>query len=111
MTVKDILKVIGFIVAMVVGFILFVQVAFLIVGPDYEKGEYTMVYRVYYPGNPKTYTIKNEWPIDVESSRGTNRVVKVKTNLWKKAFREETVFSTSAPIEIVSYAFNKIEEQ
>lgn len=111
MTVKDILKVIGFIFAMVVGFILFVQIAFLIVSPDYEKGEYTMVYRVYYPGNPKTYTITNEWPIDVTSSRGTNRVVKVRSFFWKKSFRDETVFSTSAPIEIVSYTLNKSEEQ
>ena len=88
-------------------FIIF-QLAFLAFGPDYKKGEYTMVYKVYYPGSPKTYTITNEWPIGVHSSRGTNRVEKsVESSLFKNAFSGEAVLETSAPIEIVSYTYKE----
>lgn len=85
-----------------------VQVAFLIIGPDYKQGEYTMVYKVYYPNNPKTYTIKNEWPIGMSSYRGTNSIQKTnKTPFFKKMFGSETVFETSAPIEVVSYTYKE----
>lgn len=89
-------------------FFIIIQLAFLAIGPDYKKGEYTMVYKVYYPGSPKTYTITNEWPIGVHSSRGTNRVEKsVESSLFKNAFSGEAVLETSAPIEIVSYTFKE----
>ncbi len=85
-----------------------VQVAFLIVGPDYKQGEYTMVYKVYYPNNPKTYIIKNEWPIELNSYRGTNSIQKTnKTPFFKKMFGRETAFETSAPIEVISYSYQK----
>ena len=85
-----------------------IQGIFLLVGPDYKEGEYTMTYKVYYPNNPRTYTIKNEWPIDIRSSRGTNWVEKtVKTPIFIKAYRGDIVFETSAPIEVVSYTFKE----
>ena len=85
-----------------------VQLVFLTVGPDYKQGEYTMVYKVYYPGNPKTYTIKNEWPIGMNSYRGTNSIQKTnKTPFFKKMFGSKTVFETSAPIEVVSYTYKE----
>ena len=48
------------------------------VGPDFKKGEYLMEYKVYYQNNPTTYTIKNDWPIEVGSRRGANYIVKIK---------------------------------
>ena len=84
--------------------------AFAMLGPDYKQGEYTMIYKVYYPGNPKTYTIKNEWPIGMSSYKGTNRIEKTTDayNLgFKNCYRSETVIETSAPIEVVSYTYKK----
>ena len=84
--------------------------AFVMLGPNYKQGEYTMTYKVYYPGNPKTYTIKNEWPIGMSSYRGTNRIEKTTDahNLgFKNCYGSETVIETSAPIEVVSYTYKK----
>lgn len=87
-------------------FYIIVQSVILVFGPNYKEGNYTMVYTVYYPNNPKTYTINNNWPIDISSNRGTNYVQKTKkTPIFKNMFRVETVFSTSAPIEVVKYTF------
>ena len=89
-------------------FYIIVQGSFLLVGPDYKKGDYTMTYKVYYPNNPRTYTIKNDYPIGVKSSRGTNWVEKtVKTPIFIKAYSGDIVFETSAPIEVVSYTFKE----
>lgn len=88
--------------------ILLIQGVFLLVGPDYKEGEYTMVYRVYYPNNPKEYTITNNWPIGVSSYRGTNVIEKtIDKKPFKKMFKTVSVFETSAPIEIVSYTYKR----
>lgn len=86
-----------------------IQGIFLLVGPDYKEGEYTMTYKVYYsPNDTRTYTIKNNWPISTYSSRGTNTVIKtIKTPYTKKMFRSQTVFESSAPIEVVSYTYKE----
>ena len=86
-----------------------IQGIFLLVGPDYKEGEYTMVYKVYYsPNDARTYTIKNNWPISTYSSRGTNYIYKTKkTPLFKKMFKSENVFESSAPIEVVSYTYKE----
>ena len=96
------------IVGSLMALFIIIQLALLAFGPDYKKGEYTMVYKVYYPRSPKTYTITNEWPIGVHSNRGTNRVEKsVESSLFKNAFSGEAVLETSAPIEIVSYTYKE----
>ena len=60
-----------------------------------NKGDYVLVYKVYYtPNNIKEYTIRHNKPIEVGSDRGTNYVRKV---------GEGTVIQTSAPIEVVKY--------
>jgi hypothetical protein len=78
-----------------------------LVSPDYKKGKYTMVYKVYYNNNTaRTYTITNDYPIAVESSRGTNWVATVKEGTFPPGtFWSSTVFQTNAPIEVVSYTF------
>jgi hypothetical protein len=84
--------------------------AFAIFGPNYKEGIYTMTYKVYYPDNPKTYTITNNWPIDMTSYRGTNRIDKTidaRHLGFKNSFRSETVFESSAPIEVVSYTYKE----
>ena len=82
--------------------------AFTYTGPDYKEGEYVMIYKVYYPDNPKTYTIKNDWPIHITSNRGTNRIKKVMHNShFKRLYGSETIIETSAPIEVVSYTFKE----
>lgn len=106
---KDVL---GFIFKIIIPFIfcfyLIVQGVFLLIGPDYKKGEYTMTYKVYYPGNPKEYTIKNEWPMGLISYRGTNIITKEQESpIIKKAFSGVHIFETSAPIEIVSYTYKE----
>ena len=98
------------IIPILLGFFIIVQCIFLVVGPDYKKGEYTMVYKVYYPGNPRTYTIKNEWPIGLSSYKGTNAIQKeMESPFLKKAFTGVTVFETTAPIEVVSYTYKEKE--
>ncbi len=67
-----------------------------------------MVYKVYFPNNPRMYTITNDWPIDTYSSRGTNYVQKaVKTPFFKNMYSWSRVYETSAPIEVVSYTFKE----
>ena len=106
---KDILDFIfKVIIPFIFGFYLIVQGIFLLVGPDYKKGEYTMTYKVYYPSNPKTYIITNEWPMGLDSYRGTNAIVKEhESPIIRKAFRGVHVFETTAPIEIVSYTYKE----
>lgn len=85
-----------------------IQGIFLVAGPDYKEGKYTMTYRVYYPNNPKEYTITNNWPISIDSYRGTNIVRKTKDNKpFRKMFNTVSVFRTSAPIEVVSYTYKE----
>ena len=80
-TVKSVLNAFATILIILILFIGMVQIIFLIVGPDYKKGEYTMVYKVHYPYGAKTYTIKNDYPIGLCSDRGTNYIEKtIKTN-------------------------------
>jgi len=84
--------------------------AFAVLGPNYKEGIYTMTYKVYYPGNPKTYTITNNLPIGMSSYKGTNRIDKTvdTPNLgFKNCFGTETVFESSAPIEVVSYTYKE----
>ena len=60
-----------------------------------KKGDYVLVYKVYYtPNNIKEYTIRHNKPIEVGSDRGSNYVRKVD---------EGIVIQTSAPIEVVKY--------
>ena len=82
-----------------------VQGIFWMVGPNYEEGSYVMTYKVYYSqDNAKTYTIKNNYPISVHSSRGTNYVTKIrKVPFIINGYNSQTVFESSAPIEVVSY--------
>ena len=89
-----------------------VQGIFLVVGPEYKEGTYTMTYRVYYPGNPKEYTVTNEWPIGINSYRGTNTVEKtVLSKPFKKMYKTVSIFKTSAPIEVVSYTYKETYEK
>ena len=105
---KEFFKIIFGIIFFIFVVAISIQGIFLLVGPDYKEGEYTMVYKVYYPNNPKTYTIKNDWPIDTYSSRGTNYILKTnKTPFFKKMFKSESVFESSAPIEVVSYTYKE----
>ena len=105
--------IIHIILTLIICFVIIVAViqgVFLVVGPDYKKGRYTMIYRVYYPGNPKEYTITNEWPIGIDSYRGTNVVEKTISNEpFKKMYKSVSVFETSAPIEVVSYTYKETE--
>lgn len=84
-----------------------VQGAFLLIGPDYKQGYYEMTYKVYFPNNPKVYTINNEYPIEVNSHLGTNYVTKTIKGPLKNMFGSNTVFESSAPIEVVSYTFKE----
>ena len=105
---RESLKFLGNIILICVIVISIVQGIFLLVGPSYKEGTYTMVYKVYYPNNPRTYTLVNDYPISTYSSRGTNYIYKsVKTPFFKKMYRNHTEFSTSAPIEVVSYTFTE----
>ena len=105
---KDALKTFAGIALIVVVVMFFIQGVFLLVGPTYKEGTYTMVYRVYFPNNPRTYTITNDCPIDTYSSRGTNYVQKrVKTPFFKNMYSWSRVYETSAPIEVVSYTFKE----
>lgn len=61
----------------------------------YPKGNYELVYKVYYtPNHVKEYTIKHDRPISVYSSDGSNYIRKR---------GEGIVVQTSAPIEVVKY--------
>jgi hypothetical protein len=105
---KETLKIFAGIAIAIVIVIFFIQGIFLLAGPTYKEGTYTMVYRVYFPNNPRTYTVTNEWPIGTYSSRGTNYVQKtVKTPFFKNMYSWSTVHETSAPIEVVSYTFKE----
>ena len=100
---KEFFKFIGGIILIFVVVISIIQGIFLVVGPSY-----TMVYKVYYPNNPRTYTLVNDYPISTYSSRGTNYIYKtIKTPFFKKMYMSHTEFSTSAPIEVVSYTFTE----
>lgn len=93
------------IISIAIGAIGTVQGAFLLFGPDYKQGYYEMTYKVYFPNNPKVYTINNEYPIGVNSCRGTNYVTKTIKGPLKNMFISNTIFESSAPIEVVSYTF------
>ena len=68
----DVVKFLGCIVLVVVLFGgIFLYIPSRIWG-RYPKGEYTMVYNVYYNNTCKTCTIHNDLPIAVNSDRGTN---------------------------------------
>lgn len=109
---KDFIKGIGIAIISItlVCLILFtvMSVSYKYFGPDYKQGEYTMIYKVYYSNNPKTYTIKNDWPISMTSNRGTNRIKKtIHNSIFRKCYGSETIIETSAPIEVVSYTFKE----
>ena len=73
------------------------------------KGEYTMVYNVYYNNTCKTCTIHNDLPIAVDSRRGTNYLsICKRSELFGDYY--STVLKTSAPIEVVSYTVKNKEE-
>ena len=106
---KDFFKTFFGIIFFIIIFALCVQGIFLVIGPDYKEGEYTMVYKVYYsPNDVKTYTVKNNWPISTYSYRGTNSVTKTTSFPYaKKMFGNKIVFESSAPIEVVSYMYKE----
>lgn len=58
-----------------------------------EEKQYDLVYRVYYPGNPKTYHIIIDDKLYNGSDRGTNYLYA----------GGRKIIATSAPIEVVSY--------
>lgn len=59
-----------------------------------DGGKYRVIYKVYWPGNPKTYrVIMNDKPY-LGSYRGTN---------YLKEGGIKNIIRTSAPIEIVMY--------
>ena len=75
----------------------------------HPKGEYTMVYNVYYNNTCKTCTIHNDLPIAVNSDRGTNYLsICKRSELLGDNF--STVLKTSAPIEVVSYTVKNKEK-
>ena len=65
---------------------------FLLISCGEEK-QYDLVYRVYYPGNPKTYHIIIDDKLYNGSDRGTNYLYA----------GGRKIIATSAPIEVVSY--------
>lgn len=68
----------------------------------HPKGDYTMVYNVYYNNTCKTCTIHNDLPIAVDSHRGTNCLeICKRSELFGDYY--STILKTSAPIEVVSY--------
>ena len=86
---------------------------------DYKEGEYTMVYMVHYPYASRTYTIKNNLPISLESYKNTHFIKKTKkTYIIPNSYRKITVFETTSPIEVIDYTYkdkkytdNEIYEQ
>lgn len=75
----------------------------------HPKGEYTMVYNVYYNSICKTCTIHNDLPIAVDSNRGTNYLSICKRSELLGDYYS-TVLETSAPIEVVSYTVKNKEK-
>lgn len=106
---KDFVKFFGSIVlGIVLVGIIFVYIPARIWG-RYPKGEYTMVYNVYYNNTCKTCTIHNDLPISVNSYRGTNSLSICKRSELLGDYYS-TVLETSAPIEIVSYTVKNKEK-
>ena len=99
---KEIVKFFG---SIVLGFVL-IGVVFIYIPARiwgrHPKGDYTMVYNVYYNNTCKTCTIHNNLPIAVDSHRGTNYLsICKRSELFGDYY--STVLETSAPIEVVSY--------
>lgn len=99
---KEIVKFFG---SIVLGFVL-IGVVFIYIPARiwgrHPKGDYTMVYNVYYNNTCKTFTIHNDLPIAVDSHRGTNYLsICKRSELFGDYY--STVLETSAPIEVVSY--------
>ena len=80
-----------------------------IVSPKYKEGKYVMTYRIYYPNSPRDYVIENNFPISVDSHRGTNIVYKVKPSklMFVTSFRDISTFKTTAPIEVINYSYTE----
>ena len=107
-TFLESIKVIALILTVIIVAIGTIQALTYVLVPQFEEGEYTMVYKVYYPNNTKEYTIKNELPIRYYSGRGTNYITKFnKVPFFKHMYSSPTVFETTAPIEVVSYTFKE----
>lgn len=106
---KDFIKFFGSIVlgVVLVG-IIFVYIPARIWG-RHPKGEYTMVYNIYYNNTCKTCTIHNDLPIAVDSYRGTNSLSICKRSELLGDYYS-TVLETSAPIEVVSYTVKNKEK-
>ena len=106
--ISNVLQAIGIIVIPVVLFLMILWGLSMALGTDYEKGKYTMTYKVYYPDNVKEYTVTNDYPIGMSSYKGTNCIYKIMENKTiKKTFYEHKVISTTAPIEIINYTLIK----
>jgi hypothetical protein len=105
----DVVKFFGSIVlgVVLVG-IIFIYIPARIWG-RHPKGEYTMVYNVYYNSICKTCTIHNDLPIAVGSDRGTNYLSICKRSELLSDYYS-TVFKTTAPIEVVSYTVKNKEK-
>lgn len=105
---EDVCAAILMIVISVVLFLMILWGLSMALGTDYEKGKYTMTYKVYYPNNVREYTVTNDYPIGMSSYKGTNCIYKIMENKTiKKTFYENKVISTTAPIEIVNYTLIK----
>jgi hypothetical protein len=105
----DVVKFFGSIVlgVVLVG-IIFIYIPARIWG-RHPKGEYTMVYNVYYNNTCKTCTIHNDLPIAVGSDRGTNYLsICKRSELFGDYY--STVYKTTAPIEVVSYTVKNKEK-
>ena len=62
--------------------------------------EYTLIYKVYYPGNTKEYTVINTENYRWSSSSGTNYIVSGSNNY---------IYHNTAPFEIISYTSKDIK--
>lgn len=95
-------------VGIIFGIFFTVEGIIYLVCPVYKTGNYKMIYRVYYPNNPREYVIKNDLPISLESYKGSNRICKTKEfGIFGHQYRDISVIETTAPIEIVSYTFKE----
>lgn len=105
---SELFDVVKFFGSIVLGVVLILYIPARIWG-RHSKGEYTMVYNVYYNNTCKTCTIHNDLPIAVDSHRGTNYLSICKRSELLGDYYS-TVLETSAPIEVVSYTVKNKEK-
>jgi len=81
--------------------LLLITITLLLLSCDNSpKKEYTLVYKIYYPGNIQTYTVTNTEEYKWNSNQGTNYIY-CNTNY---------IYRNSAPFEIISYTSKVIKQ-